>query len=621
MALSAPTLSVEVGFTANPLDSVVTWTDITPYVKNFSTARGRQHELGRTDSGTANLRLNNRDGRFDPANGSSAYSPNILPMKPIRIRATYNAITYDIWRGFTETWELIWDDVASAEVELRCSDAFKLLNLKQLNTPYVIEVLADSPKAYYRLNETSTNQAAADSSGNGYNGTYYGSPEFNQSDPITDGQDGAIKFTDLEDYVHFDPPVAPMGTSAFTIEGFLKAETNDAAFLWRQYADFDITAPNIGGGMQVYAIANANQITLATHDSPLAFSNLNVSTTIDPGTYYYVVAVREAGGTLRIYKNGTQVGTSSPVLRTLTSDQARLAARSGGSDVATFDELAVYPTALSAARIAAHYEARTGWAGDLPGTRIGRVLDAIGWPSALRNLHTGTTTLQSFPGGDSALGHSQKVAETEEGLLFVDGQGRITLFGRRHLQTSTVSTVSQITFGDGAGELPYRAESTRGIDDLDLWNEVRVTRDNGSTQVAVDAASQTSYGERTLEKSAQLMDSDSEAKDKAFYLLNQYKTPQQRLERINLHSQDSPSTLLPQMLGRELWDRVTVKHRPRTTTGYTFSQESIIERIEHRYSPGEWVTNFALSIADATQYWLAGVVGRSEAGTTTVAGY
>jgi hypothetical protein len=130
-----PTLTVEVAFASNPGDSPV-WTDITSYVRRFSTRRGREHELDRVEAGTATLVLDNRDRRFDPNHTGSPYSPNVRPMRRIRARATWSATTYDIFHGFVENWPQAWRIPNDAYVSVRAVDAFKVLNLRKITASY-----------------------------------------------------------------------------------------------------------------------------------------------------------------------------------------------------------------------------------------------------------------------------------------------------------------------------------------------------------------------------------------------------------------------------------------------------------------------------------------------------
>lgn len=55
------------------------WVDIAPFVRSFSTKRGRQHELQRPEAGTATLQLSNVDGRFNPWSTNSPYYNQLPP--------------------------------------------------------------------------------------------------------------------------------------------------------------------------------------------------------------------------------------------------------------------------------------------------------------------------------------------------------------------------------------------------------------------------------------------------------------------------------------------------------------------------------------------------------------
>lgn len=120
---------------ANKIGAVGTWTDLTPYGKRgITTRRGAsriESPIIRYEAGTASARLNNTDRRFDPTNTSGPYVGGgkslVTPMKPIRIRADWNSVTYDVFRGFVDQWDV--DHVADvySEVEVTVTDGFKIL--------------------------------------------------------------------------------------------------------------------------------------------------------------------------------------------------------------------------------------------------------------------------------------------------------------------------------------------------------------------------------------------------------------------------------------------------------------------------------------------------------------
>lgn len=132
-------LVVEIAFATNPGSPAPTWVDVSAYVRTASTRRGRQHELDRTDSGTATLTLLNSDGRFDPTNAAGPYYPNVLPMRRIRISYSYSSILYPIFSGFIESWPQTWAGNNVGFVTITASDGLKVLGLKSIDNSYPAE--------------------------------------------------------------------------------------------------------------------------------------------------------------------------------------------------------------------------------------------------------------------------------------------------------------------------------------------------------------------------------------------------------------------------------------------------------------------------------------------------
>lgn len=103
--------------------------DITPYVRSFNTTRGAQRELQRVEAGTATIVLDNRDGRFTPFDPSSAYYPDVVPMRRIRIKAIFSAVTYPVFYGFVEAWPVSFPGDTDQVTQVRLVDGFKILSV------------------------------------------------------------------------------------------------------------------------------------------------------------------------------------------------------------------------------------------------------------------------------------------------------------------------------------------------------------------------------------------------------------------------------------------------------------------------------------------------------------
>lgn len=132
-------LTLEIGFASNPKDSSITWTDVSDYFRAFSITRGRTHVMDTVQAGTLQVVLDNSDRRFDPTNTSSPYDPNVLPAKPIRIQATHNLTTYNLFRGTIDGWPLLWPQGKDAIVQLEATDDFKMIALDTLVSTEVQE--------------------------------------------------------------------------------------------------------------------------------------------------------------------------------------------------------------------------------------------------------------------------------------------------------------------------------------------------------------------------------------------------------------------------------------------------------------------------------------------------
>lgn len=594
-----PTVTVEIAFATAPFAASHTWTDVTAKVAGGSVNRGRSSELDKMRAGQATVVLANEDRRFDPTHAGGPHYPNVLPMRRLRIRAVYNSVTYNVFTGYIDRWEQTYDN-SVAHAVVTATDAFKVFAAKTLpGSVYAQEVTVDGPVAWWRLGEPSGAAGVTDVVAGRFL-TRVGAPE-SAASLVTRESDGAAKFpasTDGFQGWHDVLTAAPMTVEVV----YMKAEPTGFTGFGQRNSRGEGWAIQIFDGVPNFAVAY-------TVGGTPASTVVDASVNVNDGSPHHLAGVWEAGGNLRIYVDGVDrtiaVLTTAPYLSQTQTGGNKMFLNAGDlpsagaliGTISTWDEAAVYNKALTAARVAAHADARaTPWDGELSGTRVSRVLDSVGWPAADRLIDAGVSTLQAATFSGTALSYLQKVEESEVGLLFVTGAGQVR-FRSRH---GGFNLTSQATFGDGGGaELDYADIAFDWSESL-IYNEIRVSRADGVVQVAEDTTSQASYGERTYTSDGLFHTSDAESYDRAQFILGRYKDPVFRTTRMVVQpSGDNAAVLYPQVLGRELGDKMTVRRKPQNV-GATIDQTVLVEGVRHEFADRWWRTEYFLSPSSAT---------------------
>jgi hypothetical protein len=125
--VSVPSVKIEIAFATDPDSSFPAYQDVSAYAMGFSVRRGRTAELDTVQSSTLDLRLRNDDRRFDPSYTRSPYYPNVLPMRKVRVSATWAGTTYYLFTGFVERWPLSWDGPQFGTVNVSAVDGLAAL--------------------------------------------------------------------------------------------------------------------------------------------------------------------------------------------------------------------------------------------------------------------------------------------------------------------------------------------------------------------------------------------------------------------------------------------------------------------------------------------------------------
>ncbi len=133
-------LTLQVAFDSEPFDETQSYTDITSYLRAFTTRRGRANELGDFVAGTMSFSVSNADNRFNPNNTTSPYYDSgnartkLQPLKRVRMSATYDSTTYLIFEGFLQSVPVKFiSEGADSIVTFTCVDAFKIFQSSQLD--------------------------------------------------------------------------------------------------------------------------------------------------------------------------------------------------------------------------------------------------------------------------------------------------------------------------------------------------------------------------------------------------------------------------------------------------------------------------------------------------------
>jgi hypothetical protein len=184
----------------------------------------------------------------------------------------------------------------------------------------------------------------------------------------------------------------------------------------------------------------------------------------------------------------------------------------------SFDTDVAYTTitAVDAFRLASLAQITTvagATAGDLSGTRINQILDQIAWPTTMRDVDAGLTTMQADPGTiRTSLTALQTVTDSEYGALYVDATGSF-VFQDRSVTAGSVGGIPTVFADNGTGIKYYNA--TWILNDALIFNSASVTRTGGTAQTATNAASIAKYFLHSYYLADLLMQTDAVALDYA----------------------------------------------------------------------------------------------------------
>lgn len=241
----------------------------------------------------------------------------------------------------------------------------------------------------------------------------------------------------------------------------------------------------------------------------------------------------------------------------------------------------------------------SSYSGDTTSTRLGRILDAIGWDASLRSI-SGSRTMQPTTFGDTALSLGDQVARCEFGRFYADRQGKVTLLPYE----STFSTPTRIAFSDtrASGTVEYDTIVTNPGAKY-LVNTVTIQQATGTSQIYTDTTSTGRFGTYAKTYDAPLLDNTT-ALNLATIIAGRYSLPKTRVDRIEFDAIGISSSSWISLLQTDLGDNVTVART--TVDSRTRNFTSLVESISYDLTPYNWRVGMDLSPAAGVAYFTLG---------------
>lgn len=565
---------------------------------------GRESDLDRFGAGTARVLLDNYDRYLDPTNTAAPapYNGNVLPTREVRVRATYDAITYDLFRGFIEDYAFTFNGQGRT-VELSCADGFKVLGALSLpRSEFFIDVQDLAPVTWWSFGETEGEHVSD------VVGTMHGFRE----GVLTSGDSLILNDDDpslgIDDAGRVSVPNGQLPAPPFTICGWFRYDGTDQEAA--DYIGTRVILDAYGEGVMVMAQTRADGDKLlhfSASDAGDSNSAESTVTVMDQGDTHSFACVLRTSGVMKVYVDGIDVTSQTfgpnPVTPTGTGLVIGAWSHSITYDITAFepspwigaiDELMVFDRELSAGEVAAlHNSSVAGWSGDRSGERVERILDVIGWPADLRDVDTGNSIVQSEPFDETALGYLLKVSEAEDGELYMTGAGAVR-FGERHdrlrpPRSDVAAVLENDTTADAFVDLNV------SFSENDVYNVASLSRRGGLVFTYSDPSSVAKHYQRTYEVGDLMLESDAEVADRAIWIVLNRKDARMRVTGLVMRPELNDG-LWPLVLGLKFGDRVQVVGNI-VGGGDAIEAECFIERIDHAIRDGGWVTTYALSEA------------------------
>ena len=589
------TVTVEAAFGYAPLDTSPVWTDVTQWVRDIRINRGRRSEYVPTSVGMANVKLDNRDRRFDPEYASSPYYGDLKPMVPVRIQVNYNSVTYTLYHGFVNGWPTSYSmPNVDAVSNIKLFDLSRVL--QQVDAPVtlqksVVDKYKTSNSFYWPLTEPTAGIMYDE-----INNVAIDVHEYSSANPTAYVSDVAAGDTVLmaarvgnngAELARIATDPFPFTQGKLKVVGFVVDSTCTNE-------EYNFGAGSDGGNVLALTAANDGIYVNYTGSSmTVEYSNVtdNVHASYfgtpgyprERGNFVYVVATST---TLTIYLNGSVLTTVAMTAGTqnivsLVKTFLQIKAR-GSIGQVYISDTAIPPTDLS--------DAVFGYSGEDTGTRLNRIQEVTINVPSLFDIQTGNQTVSSyFTAGADVLKLSQQLASIEVGDAFVSKDNKLTFKNR----ASTEATNIVALFDDNQTDVPYSAINVDGHTLDTIINRVVAKYRYGSVTVE-DESSINDYGVSRRTIDASMENSPEAAQQIASNMLAKFAQPKTRITDLEINVRSDAVAAVPAVSSLELGDNVAVSFTP-TGVGDALWRAVTVQGIKHVIGRDTWRTQLYLT--------------------------
>jgi hypothetical protein len=233
-----------------------------------------------------------------------------------------------------------------------------------------------------------------------------------------------------------------------------------------------------------------------------------------------------------------------------------------------------------------------GTAGQTTGTRVTAILDTIGFPNSMREIETGSTTVQADPGTSrTSLEAIKNMEFSEQGAFYIKPSGNAEFLSRTSIQSKSGANPTFFS-NDGTG-ITYRNIVT-ALDDKLIINQTSITRAGGTAQVANNTASQIQYFPHSYTATDLLVQTDAQALDIAqAYTATRAETTL-RVDALTLDLNTADYTAgTTAALTLDFFDTIRVKNVGQDGTVIDKTLQCM--GVSHEITPVTWNTTFVTS--------------------------